>query len=1189
MKRHALLAMLLAMLLAALRAASSSAGDFTVLTDEVQGEVRVVGTDRPASRVTLSISDKGEVVADDEGRFRWPISRGSNVTAGPGPNQGLFCRVYAHDTRDWTWELVGGDSTPSDHDRQQAREQLSAQARSHWIVRDGKPWLIVECPPLAEVEVKVPRPDGGPVVDRPVRVFPSQARDAYHTGSSVRFAGRTDAEGRFRMRCFEGKRRLRIIVPGVGFGSTGLLEVVAARVTSPELPRLARLASVQGTLDPSLARPGTSVEATHGTDGVWGAGVWDRVKAVCDDRGQFVLADLVPGSLTISLSQAGKSVKVEPGTLRLNPGQAESGLLLRPKPPRRPAGTVAEEPRPLGRGRAHDPKEEFVWLEGTIRDESGRPLRDTVVYARTAYHGGIRMYEDVRKTTADALGRYQIKGPVWEFMDAVTLVAFSGDRPPAVAYAPAPSAEVVAGRPPLDIALAPRGGLLRVAVIRDGKPLPGAQVRLQADGVAGLTQWAAESPLGGSELDPRFYPKAQAGADGVASFTNLFPGTYQIIANDDPRPLGPGAPRWPHSPEPPLGVGEDVGVAAGQEVKFSVAIHPQPSTARFRVLRPGGAPVTNQSVAFSFGLRSPTSSTSLELDEQGIGTYTFSSPGLWAVDVRFLEVEMKSIPVDEEPYHQAQTLVPVSPGLPLDEPVLLQGVRHDRGSLRARLLDGEGRPARGSLMIVNGPGPDPTGIMYAGTTDDQGEVRFPDLPSGDYELRGAVDGLKPPFDPGPSGSYPEDDDALKGAVAVVELSTKVEAGTEVIAELRARPVGYLRGTIHPPTGKKASDYDLSFDIDRPWLPTPYRLDPETGRFTLGPLPAGRRTIKVHKRTTEGPWPVVGTYEVEVSGGVARLVVHPVEEPGAAASAPSGQSGKVMLGMGGLSQEGAAPRGPGGTVRLNDGQVPAFAARALLLVPGQDQPVASGVSDAAGNLTWRGRWTAGGGPARGDGKPVDKPKAVVWQPGLRGAAIVEVEPGQPIRAVLPRPLAAAGRVTLGGRPALSRNARGRVIAAHRGRGSLDAALSLEASVQSDGHFDFRGLTPGRYQVQAARDGIWLSLSVEMSVEEGKATPDLVLDIPEPGATVIVEVADRQGRPVAGRTITLDRPEGPLASLWPRALRTDGVGKLILRGLEAGDHSLRIEGEPGHRQFQVPETRGDTSRVEVVRLINEKSEP
>jgi len=341
-------------------------------------------------------------------------------------------------------------------------------------------------------------------------------------------------------------------------------------------------------------------------------------------------------------------------------------------------------------------------------------------------------------------------------------------------------------------------------------------------------------------------------------------------------------------------------------------------------------------------------------------------------------------------------------------------------------------------------------------------------------------------------------------------------------------------------------------------------------------------------TAAGPWPTVATYEVEVPGGVARVDVRPPDEAGAEAPSPSGRSGKVMLGMGGITEEGAAPRGPGGTVRMADGNTAAFGARALLFAPGQDQPAASGVSDAAGNLTWRGRWTAGGGTPRGDGKPAEKPRAVVWLPGACGAAVVEVDPDRPVRAVLPGPIAVSGRVTLGGRPIDGRNARVRVIAAHRGLGALDAALSLGASTRPDGRFDLRGLTPGQYRVQAARDGIWLSQSVEPRIEEGKAAPDLALDIPEPGATVVVEIVDRQGRPVAGRNLTLDRPDGPLASLWPTAFRTDGNGKLTLRGLESGPQSLQIEGEPDHRPFQVPEARRDGPRAETVRFVSGRPE-
>ncbi len=268
--------------------------------------------------------------------------------------------------------------------------------------------------------------------------------------------------------------------------------------------------------------------------------------------------------------------------------------------------------------------------------------------------------------------------------------------------------------------------------------------------------------------------------------------------------------------------------------------------------------------------------------------------------------------------------------------------------------------------------------------------------------------------------------------------------------------------------------------------------------------------------------------------------------------------------------------------MSDGKIPAFGARGILLAPGLAEPVASAVSDAAGNLTWRGEWTSG--QATSDvGKPAPRPRAVIWLPGRSGATVVEIEPGKPFRAVLPAPLEARGTVTLGGRPSDGVNARLRVVAAHQGRGDLDAALSLETTANANGHFILRGITPGRYRVQAARDGIWLSTSVTLAAEAGKPTADLALDIPVPGSETVLELVDRKGRPVAQRLLTLARPEGPLASLWPDGFRTDGEGRLTLRGLETGPHSIRIEGEPLARRLNVPEARRPASAPDVVRIV------
>jgi hypothetical protein len=141
--------------------------------------------------------------------------------------------------------------------------------------------------------------------------------------------------------------------------------------------------------------------------------------------------------------------------------------------------------------------------------------------------------------------------------------------------------------------------------------------------------------------------------------------------------------------------------------------------------------------------------------------------------------------------------------------------------------------------------------------------------------------------------------------------------------------------------------------------------------------------------------------------------------------------------------------------------------------------------------------------------------------------------------------------------------------HRGRGDvLDDAFSLEATAQADGRFHLHGLTPGRYVVQAARDEIWLSASIDMTVAADKDPPPLALDIPEPGQAVTVMVRNGAGRPAANQPIGLVRPEGPLASLWPEGLRTGPDGTLELRGLEAGRHTIFIGEMKEQHEITVP---------------------
>ncbi len=265
----------------------------------------------------------------------------------------------------------------------------------------------------------------------------------------------------------------------------------------------------------------------------------------------------------------------------------------------------------------------------------------------------------------------------------------------------------------------------------------------------------------------------------------------------------------------------------------------------------------------------------------------------------------------------------------------------------------------------------------------------------------------------------------------------------------------------------------------------------------------------------GRWEVIGFQVVEVLAGEVAHVEFRPEGPKPQARAGAGRSALV------------SPYGPSvpesdlcaaaSSVVLDDGKTPAFAAQALLFVPGHSQPVSSGISDASGRLTWHGRWLPGESEI---GEHVERPTVVVRIPGRTGATILAIEPGRPVRATLPAPRTVEGRITLGGRPVDARSARIRVVAAYTGRGVLDEALGLEAVAQADGRFELRGLTPGRYTIQAARDGIWLSRGIELTIGAERDPAPLALDIPEPGAPVTLQVVDRDGPP---RRRPADRPD------------------------------------------------------------------
>ncbi|MFO0961018.1 MAG: hypothetical protein U0800_26855 [Isosphaeraceae bacterium] len=1130
----------------------------------IEGTARIVGTDRPAAGVKLHIFDQADpaytVETDDQGRFRVPSH--PNHRPAPGPQKIHECWAEAEGNGRWTLEAIqqGRFNQPPKSLWASVNSALAKPVEATW--QGGM--VRVECPEPGEVDVLVRGPDGEPLADRPVQVMPAwQPGEMNHGPADARFTGKLDANGRFRLRWFASTRSYRVIVPGVGFGSTGSIEIKDGATTRAEVPPLAKYGSIAGKLDPKLASPDALVHLATFASHINPEPI---APTACDADGQFAFQDVPPGHYYVQARNQGNAPVgiAAQVTLWLAPGQKLEGVSIGPMPeppPEVAARQKAQEKKTLEQ--LNGKKGEVLWAEGVVRDMAGRPLPKADVYLRTAHHGGIRMYEDVLATTTDDQGHYEFRGEVHPTTESPVLVAKVPGRPPAVANAEARSVEN--DRPArVDLTVADSGGSASVTVLRDGKPLPDAKVYLEATGSAAILAgfgWAREAGGPSKEaFQALVSPGATTDRDGVARFAELVQGLYIVHAAEN----APGNNRPPRAlllGRNGVGTGkvEGVAIVAGQETRATVPIvaaaagHAVP----FQVIRPDGRPVANEEVSFEFGLGGSTNrSTSMKVDAQGIGRRAFESTGLWSVVVRFRDVPVRSFPIPE-PYYEAEALVPVSPAVPITEPIRLVGVLHPAGSIRVRLLDADGRPARGMVEL---PSPfDRNGPSIS--ADANGEVLLEGLASRKYQVHGSIEAPGPP--PMSLGEAIPDDDSLRGPFVVVPgAEATVTSGRETLLELKARRVGYIRGKLQPTEGQAAADYTVHPFFDQRILMPGWRYDPATGEFFGGPFLAGPVTLRFQRWMPDGTTRNSGRQVVEVAEG---QVVHVDLKPGEIEPEDNARRNRsTMLGMGGIATNEGIPAIEPPTVFLPDGKTPAFAAQASLFEPGHDGPTAIGRSDGSGRLTWRGAWTSGNPGERDRAGDVAKPTLVVSLPGRYGPTVVPVEEIQAGRIVLADSAAFEGLVNAAGKGAEGGSGV-RVMAAHQGGGVLDGALSQQISPGPDGRFRFEGLAPGRYRVQAIRDGIWVSRSVEVQLEANRAPAPIVLEIPAPGEPLTLLFADPGGNPYAHQAVTLARPEGPFASTWPANLRTDGSGRIRFLSLEAGPHSATVEGAEGRATF------------------------
>ncbi len=186
----------------------------TAMADDPPGAIRgkafLAGSDRPAAGVTLHFFDRGAagttLVTHAGGEFLCAVPAGVSIPAPENRGEdGPPCWMEAQEPGRWTWQPIRfAPSLQPDYARKLAAESLMQPVKTTWRERDGRTTIEVACPPTGEVEVLVRGDGGAPLADRPVQVIPDERAMEMHMPVAVRFDGRTDGAGRFRMRWFEG-------------------------------------------------------------------------------------------------------------------------------------------------------------------------------------------------------------------------------------------------------------------------------------------------------------------------------------------------------------------------------------------------------------------------------------------------------------------------------------------------------------------------------------------------------------------------------------------------------------------------------------------------------------------------------------------------------------------------------------------------------------------------------------------------------------------------------------------------------------------------------------------------------------------------------------------------------------------------------------------------------------------------
>ncbi|MES2462991.1 MAG: hypothetical protein V4671_20595 [Armatimonadota bacterium] len=1092
------------------------------------------GPEGPASVVT----------ADGDGTFMWAKYRFPYSPESSTPS----ARVLPIDGRRWTAKPVFAQPPiVLSPEFQTAEEYLIDEtlqtATTRWEGTGGAARLIVEAPPTGTMKIKLPDTAGNLLRNAPVQVWPVYHSRFPHQERMMRYDGRTDGNGFLDLRLFPGDKEFMITAPGVGFATTGPFKILAGQTATPSIARLVPFATVSGRAAPGLARPGQIVRLGRFLE-TYSDPVWSWRQTRTDRTGRFVLTDITPGRHIISLfaneadaAKWGSDVRpLAREIIDVSPGVNQEDRRLIPAAPR---PTPPPPPTPA--------EQEPGVLVGVVRSaQDGKPVGGATVWAVcTPYAIGATHITLTTTTSRD--GTYRLEGVPAAMVrqptvgiSGIPIIATKDGYAPALGYVNAE--EKLTTVPDLVFPANSSDAALTVRFVdAGGRPAVGVTVEAKPDFTDALLGWGfpmfSDSSTGkaAEALTRAFRPRMVTDESGIARFTKLLPGRYDLTADSSGGSGQRGNER---------AVTYISGVPAGPRTETPVTFRLQQSLGKLqlRLLDSDGHPLTGQGLSYKWvAAVKPTDDNSDGNSIRGNdrqNTFDISSrigAGLWRITV-------------SQGDFIGQTVAAYSPFQARPSDVLEIGTKKEGpGSLVVTVVDADGKPVRQGTVYrsqyAEYPEQIDPGHVYA--TDSRGRVTLPGLKPDTIAVRADVEPLLPP-----NGRTPfPDDSALTNRKRWPATTAVIRPDTVTRITLRPVRVGWIRGTVR---GAPQGMFVIPANLQKT-LGTAPRYDAESGEYLIGPLPPG--AFRLAFSSSIGDKQATLTIR---SGAVTRFDFAPVP------IAPSPQPGIAALR---LQAESVV-----GSVFLPDGRTPAMGARVIVHYPNRSFGIgASYWADSAGSLGF----APFASPQQSvltyyEGKsyttvPVggpDGPVLVALLPGSHGAKFTPLPPqGTPVRLTLPPALSVAGRVTVAGRTTGS-DGQGviKILAACTGQGRLNDLLSVEAAVQADGTFTLTGLTPeSTYTVQAVLDEIWVSPPITVTTGRDTVSPGspLGLAIPEPGTPVVVAL----GKSGAGARAFLMTPPvaGPLGRRYaPAFYVADAAGRLRLEGLTAGSHRLRLAG-------------------------------